>query len=155
MLHLRSFVALALALTATVSCSRPTVARDPDSRSGCIRRRRLAARRRMDWASSTVLQTVAGRCPARPKRSRKRATLSASGDAFAGGIPDSAGIGDPRSDQGRNLGVDEVGRGPEATAQGVRDRLVASYGSTRGSGHEHGFSTDARLSAVGRCTDRA
>ena len=37
MLHDRSFVALALALTATLSCSRPTVARDPEADKAAIR----------------------------------------------------------------------------------------------------------------------
>ena len=37
MLHLRSFVALALALTATLSCSRPTVARDPEADKAALR----------------------------------------------------------------------------------------------------------------------
>jgi len=37
MLHARSFVAIAVALTATWSCSRPTVARDPEADKAAIR----------------------------------------------------------------------------------------------------------------------
>lgn len=81
---------------------------------------------------------------------------SASSDAFTAGIPDSAGIRGPSIRQGSNPSGGRGRSGLEATAQSMGDGLLASYSlearelSTRVS-----FRTDARLSAVGRSTDRA
>src|SRR5829696_8910516 len=55
---------------------------------------------------------------------------------------------------GSNHRVAEAGRS-EATAQGMRDRLVAPYRSKRVSGHERGLGTDGSSAPLGRSTDWA